>query len=56
VRFPHYFFEMCDLNFFCSHHAACCARFLFSSPYFVAEFSLLFRHHSCRHFCATAAG
>src|ERR1700745_1891617 len=46
---------MCDLNFLCSHHAACCARFLFSSPYFVAEFSLLIRYHSLRHFCAIAA-
>jgi hypothetical protein len=38
---------MCDQNLLCSHHATHCARFLFSSPYFVAEFSLLIRHHSC---------
>jgi hypothetical protein len=44
------FFEMCDQNFFCSRHATCWARFLLSSPYFVAEFSLLIRHHSCNIF------
>ncbi len=47
MRFSHYFFEMCDQNFFCSRHATRCARFLFSSPDFVAAFSLLLRRFSC---------
>jgi hypothetical protein len=50
VPSSHFFFEMCDQNPLRSRHATRCARFLSSSPHFVAEFSLLIRHYSCNIF------